>query len=205
MGRVDVHAIRREQILAAAEHLLARNGWAGTTFADICKEAGISNGVLTYHFKDKDEILLAVLENVSRTSTDRFFSLLQEQTSWHDKLNLIVRSNLSSTEEEREMSMLNLHLLSLAAQRPEIAKRLRQTYAYSIQRAQVEIEQAIEQGQVKRRDPAAIAAVIQMLVIGMSFGSLMFDLTVPDEQIIDEVLTLLRCYLGTADEEQEKK
>jgi AcrR family transcriptional regulator len=205
MGRVDVHAIRREQILAAAERLLARKGWTGTTFADICQEAGISNGVLTYHFKDKDEILLAVLENVSRKSNDRFFSLLQEQTSWLDKLDLIVRSNLASTEEERELSMLNLHLLSLAAQRPEIAHRLRQTYASSMQRAQAEIEQAIEQGQIKRLDSAAVAAVIQMLVLGMSFGSLMLDLTVPTEQLIDEVLTLLHCYLGTDDEEQEQK
>jgi AcrR family transcriptional regulator len=205
MGRIDVHAIRREQILAAAERLLARNGWAGTTFADICKEAGISNGVLTYHFKDKDEILLAVLEKVSRTSNDRFFSLLQEQTSWLDKLKLIVNRNLSSTEEEREMSMLNLHLLSLAAQRPEIALRLRQIYASSTQRAQAEIEEAIEQGQVKRHDSAAVATVIQMLVIGISFGSLMLDLTAPTEQLMEEVLTLLRCYLGTDDEEQEQK
>jgi TetR/AcrR family transcriptional regulator, transcriptional repressor of bet genes len=205
MGRVDVHAIRREQILAAAERLLARNGWARTTFADICKEAGISNGVLTYHFKDKDEILLAVLEKVSRTSSDRFFSLLQEQPSWPGKLDLIVHSNLSSTAEEREMSMLNLHLLSLAAQRPEIAQRLRQTYAFSMQRAQAEIEQAIEQGQIKRHDSAAVAAVIQMLVIGMSFGSLILDLTVPTEQLMDEVLALLRCYLGTDVEEQKQK
>jgi AcrR family transcriptional regulator len=202
MGRIDVHTIRREQILAAAERLLARNGWAGTTFADICKEAGISSGVLTYHFKDKDEILLAVLEKVSRTSNDRFFSLLQEQTSWLDKLDLIVRSNLASTEEQRELSRLNLHLLSLAAQRPEIAQRLRLTYAASMQRGQAEIEQAIEQGQIKRHDPTAVAAVIQMLVIGLSFGSLMLDLTVPTEQLMDEVLTLLRCYLGTDDEEQ---
>jgi TetR/AcrR family transcriptional regulator, transcriptional repressor of bet genes len=205
MGRVDVHKIRREQILAAAERLLARNGWARTTFADICKEAGISNGVLTYHFKDKDEILLAVLEKVSRTSSDRFFSLLQEQPSWPGKLDLIVHSNLSSTAEEREMSMLNLHLLSLAAQRPEIAQRLRQTYAFSMQRAQAEIEQAIEQGQIKRHDSAAVAAVIQMLVIGMSFGSLILDLSVPTEQLMDEVLALLRCYLGTDVEEQKQK
>jgi len=167
----------------------------------IYQEAGISSGVLTYHFKDKDEILLAVLEKVSRTSNDLFFSLLQEQTSWRDKLDLIVRSNLSSTEEQRELSRLNLHLLSLAAQRPEIAQRLRLTYAASMQRGQAEIEQAIEQGQVKRHDPAAVAAVIQMLVIGLSFGSLMLDLTVPTEQLIDEVLTLLRCYLGTDGEE----
>jgi AcrR family transcriptional regulator len=205
MGRLDVHTIRREQILAAAERLLARKGWTGTTFADICQEAGISNGVLTYHFKDKDEILLAVLENVSRTSNDRFFSLLQKQASWLDKLELIVRSNLASTEAERELSMLHLHLLSLAAQRPEIAHRLRQMYASSMQYAQVEIEQGIEQGQIKRLDSAALAAVIQLLVLGMSFGSLMLDLTVPVEQLSDEMLTLLRNYLGIDDEEQEQK
>src|SRR5215469_7678339 len=134
MGRIDVHTIRREQIL------------------------------------DADELLLAVLEKVSRMSNDRFFTLLQEQRTWHDKLDLIVRSNLSPTDKEREMSMLNLHLLSLAAQRPEIAQSLRQTYASSVQRAQAEIEQAIVQGHVKRHDSAAVAAVIQMLVIGMSFG-----------------------------------
>ncbi len=205
MNRVDIHPHRRQQIITGASRLLARKGWAATTFADICKEAGISNGVLTYHFKDKDEILLAVLENVSRTSTDRFFSLLQEQTSWQDKLKLIVRSSLSSTEEERELSRLNLHLLSLAAQRPEIAQRLRQTYTSAMQRAQAEIEQAEEQGQIRRHDPAAVAAVIQMLVIGMSFSSLMLDLSVPTEQLMDEVLTLLRCYLEIESEKQGEK
>ncbi len=205
MGRVDVHAIRREQILAAAERLLARKGWTGTTFADICQEAGISNGVLTYHFKDKDEILLAVLENVTRRYQDRFFALLHKQTSWQDKLDLIVRSNFSSTQEQHDMSLLNLHLLSLAAQRPEIGQHLRRMYAVSLLGGQAEIEQAIEQGQVKRRDPAAVAAVIQMLVIGLSFGSLMLDLPVSTQQLVDEVLTLLRCYLETDDRVQEQQ
>ena len=205
MGRLDVHIIRREQIIAAAERLLARNGWSGITFADICKEAGISNGVLTYHFKDKDEILLAVLENVSRTSQEHFFSSLQEQTSWPDKLEMIVRSSFPGTEEQREMSLLNLHLLSLAAQRPELAQRLRRTYASTMQRAQMEIERGIEQEQIKRRDPAAVATIMQMLIIGISFGSLMLDFTVPTEQLVDEVLTLLHRYLGTNAEELEKK
>jgi AcrR family transcriptional regulator len=205
MNRVDVHPHRRQQIIIAASHLLARKGWAATTFADICKEAGISNGVLTYHFKDKDEILLAVLENVSRTSTDRFFALLQEHSSWQEKLKLIVESSLSSSEEERELSRLNLHLLSLAAQRPDIAQRLRQTYTSTMQRAQAEIEQAQERGQIKRHDPEAVAAVIQILVIGMSFSSLMLDLSVSTEHLMDEVLALLNCYLEGERNGQEEK
>lgn len=204
MNRVDIHPHRRRQIITAASRLLARKGWAATTFADICQEAGISNGVLTYHFKDKDEILLAVLENVSYTSTDRFFSLLQEHTSWQEKLKLIVESSLSSTDEERELSRLNLHLLSLAAQRPDIAQRLRQTYTSTMQRAQAEIEQATAQGHITRRDPRAVAAVIQMLVIGMSLSSLMLDLSVSAGQLKDEVLTLLRCYLEREQIKQEE-
>ena len=205
MSRINVHAIRREQIIAATQRVLARKGWAATTFVDICKEAGISEGVLTYHFKDKDEILLALLEHISQTSNDLFFSLLQEQTSWQEKLRFIVESSLSSTEEEREISRLNLHLLSLAAQRPEIAERLRQTYASTLKRAQNEIEQALVQGQMKRRDTAAIAAVLQMLVIGMSFGSLMLDFTVSTGQLTDEMLTLLGTYLERDQSNQEQQ
>ncbi len=203
MGRVDVHAIRREQILIAARHLLARKGWAGTTFADICQEAGISGGVLTYHFKDKDEILLALLENVTQMYQDRFFSLLREQNSWSDKLEQIVRSNFTLTEEQREMNALHLHFLSLAAQRPEIAQRLRQMYTYAMGLGQAEIERAIKQGEIKRHDAQAVAAVIQMVVIGLSLGSLMLDLPTPVTQLIPESLTLLRTYLETDDEEQQ--
>ena len=41
---------------------MAERGWQGTTFADICRVAGISNGVLTYHFKSKEEIGEGVLD-----------------------------------------------------------------------------------------------------------------------------------------------
>jgi len=43
-----------------------------------------------------------------------------------------------------------------------------------------------------------------MLVIGVSFGSLMLDINVPTDQLMDEVLILLRCYLETDNEGQEQ-
>lgn len=202
MGRVDVHAIRREQILDAAERLLAHKGWAGTTFADICKEAGVSNGVLTYHFKDKDTILLALLERVSQVNADRASSLLlQELTSLSDKLALVIHRNLACEEEQREMGLLSLHLLSLATQRPEIAQRLTE----HLQKSHAKIVQAIEQSQCRRDNPAAAATLMQMLLMGVAFGSLVLDLTVPVEQLMDEVVTLLHCYLEIDNEVQETK
>jgi len=200
MTRVDVHAIRREQILSAAERLLAQKGWSQTTFADICKEAGISNGVLTYHFKDKDEILLAVLQKVSCDMEDKNYPLLETLQSLQDKIAQVVRANVIATDEQREFCLLSLHLLSLATQRPEIAQWTQQVHNESIQRTQSAVAEAIEQGQIEQRDPAAVTAVLMMLLSGISISTTVHDFHIPAEKLIDEIMLMIRRYLKMDDD-----
>lgn len=58
----------RATILAAADDLFYRQGYADTSFADIAAAVGISRGNFYYHFKTKDEILDAVIgERAART------------------------------------------------------------------------------------------------------------------------------------------
>jgi AcrR family transcriptional regulator len=199
---VDVHAIRREQILCAAERLLAQKG-SRTTFADICKEAGISNGVLTYHFKDKDEILLAVLQKVSREFHDKQYPVLNEDSqSLQGKLAQLVNNNLLADEKQREFCLLSLHLLSLATQRPEIGQWMSQVHTESFQQTQASVEQACVQGQIESRDPAAVASVLIMLLSGISVTTAVYDFPVPAEKLIDEVMTMIRRYLKMDDGEK---
>jgi AcrR family transcriptional regulator len=47
----------REQLFAAAERVLARDGPAGLTTRAVTTEAGVANGVLHRHFRDLDEFL----------------------------------------------------------------------------------------------------------------------------------------------------
>lgn len=59
----------REQIVAAADDLFYRQGFAQTSFADIAAAVGISRGNFYYHFKTKDEILTEVIQlRLSRTA-----------------------------------------------------------------------------------------------------------------------------------------
>ena len=51
---------RREQIERAAANVLADVGYAAATVAQIAQRAGVSKGVITYHFASKDEILRRV-------------------------------------------------------------------------------------------------------------------------------------------------
>lgn len=51
----------RKQIVDAADRLFYEHGFAATSFADIADEVGLSRGNFYYHFKTKDEILVAVI------------------------------------------------------------------------------------------------------------------------------------------------
>lgn len=52
----------REHIVAAADQLFYRQGYARTSFSDIADDVRISRGNFYYHFKTKDEILDAVID-----------------------------------------------------------------------------------------------------------------------------------------------
>lgn len=58
--------VRRRRIVDAAIDCLCREGWHRTTMAAIAKEAGISRGLISYHFAGRDDLYEAVLESVVR-------------------------------------------------------------------------------------------------------------------------------------------
>lgn len=51
---------RREQIERAAAEVLAEMGYAASSVGRIAERAGVSKGVVTYHFPSKDELLRRV-------------------------------------------------------------------------------------------------------------------------------------------------
>src|SRR3990167_832527 len=53
---------RRHELLGAAAQLFRRKGFAATTTRDIAAAAGMQSGSPFYHFKSKDALLFAVME-----------------------------------------------------------------------------------------------------------------------------------------------
>ncbi|ANZ40834.1 hypothetical protein BBK82_37480 [Lentzea guizhouensis] len=54
----------RRRILDAAEELFAERGFDRTSFVDIARRSGISRGSIPWHFKNKDGLVMAVVERV---------------------------------------------------------------------------------------------------------------------------------------------
>ena len=59
------------RLIEAAASAFAKQGYAKTAVRDICVEAGLSVGSFYYHFADKAEITLAILERESEQFVQR--------------------------------------------------------------------------------------------------------------------------------------
>ncbi|MDY6974412.1 MAG: TetR/AcrR family transcriptional regulator, partial [Thermodesulfobacteriota bacterium] len=84
----------RGKILAAATKLICENGYSNTTLEEIAKQARTGKSTIFYHFKNKEEILSAVMEQ----------SVLEINKTIRE----ITNSNL--TPEEKLKDALNNHL-----------------------------------------------------------------------------------------------
>ncbi len=68
---------RRQALLAAAAHLFRRQGFAATTTRDIAAAADMQSGSPFYHFKSKDALLYAVMEEGMHRAKARQQAALQ--------------------------------------------------------------------------------------------------------------------------------
>lgn len=59
-----------EKILAAALDLFVTTGYEGTTVDEIAGAAGVTKGAIYFHFQNKAELLLALLDEVERSFVD---------------------------------------------------------------------------------------------------------------------------------------
>jgi AcrR family transcriptional regulator len=72
--RIDIAGIRREQIVEAAASIITTQGIQNLSLSEIEAHTGMSRGQLTYYFKTKEDILLAVFDRMVRRMREGFDS-----------------------------------------------------------------------------------------------------------------------------------
>lgn len=58
-------AARRDELIAAGIVCLGKGGMSGFTIDQICRQAGISRGLINHHFKTKDELLTCIYAHMT--------------------------------------------------------------------------------------------------------------------------------------------
>lgn len=88
----------RRNLIKAATQLFGTQGYSGTTMIQIGKAAGVSHGLVTYHFGTKKDCFKAVLENIWET-TERANTARHEQGI--TRLDTLCRIYLTGPDEKR--------------------------------------------------------------------------------------------------------
>jgi AcrR family transcriptional regulator len=69
---------KKEAILRAATLLFSENGFTSTRMSEISKLTGAAEGTIFYHFKNKEELFLSILEKFRQDIIEQFEQFLGE-------------------------------------------------------------------------------------------------------------------------------
>lgn len=86
---------RREQIIEAAIQTLDEIGYVKTSLSQIAKRAGISTGLISYHFSDKNDLMNHLLMNLLESSTNYILEKVRKEDTPKKKLNTFIMASLA--------------------------------------------------------------------------------------------------------------
>jgi len=114
-----------QQILDHASRLFARHGFDAVSLAQISKLVGIRKPSLLYHFRNKDTLRQAVLEELLAHWNDVLPKLLMAATSGTEQFDAVLSKTVGFFAEDRDRARLILREL---LDRPEQVQPLIETH-----------------------------------------------------------------------------
>jgi TetR/AcrR family transcriptional regulator, fatty acid metabolism regulator protein len=114
-GRSFIEEARRTQIVSFAIDAIAEVGYGQASLARIAERAGISKGVIGYHFAGKDDLIREVVAEVLARAREYMEPRIRAASSGPEMLRAYIESNLAFMAEYRS------HVIAIA----EIARNAR--------------------------------------------------------------------------------
>lgn len=111
-------------ILDAAQAVLAREGFSGATISNVAAEAGVSRGLLHYHFKDKEDMLAKVLRRSTEESWTILRTIMASSESPEDFADKITNAMKAYSRENPGALSLLAEGLAISRNHPRIQSEL---------------------------------------------------------------------------------
>jgi AcrR family transcriptional regulator len=162
----------REQVLAAAARVFARNGFHATTLEAVAEEAGFSRGAVYYNFSDKEELFLELLD---RRCAERAQDLREVFADSDDDVEatsrqaqLAAQQALDAMTGDAEWRALYMEFLAHAARDPAFRRAFaRRTDQMRSALEEVVVERAQPFADALGMEPEQLAVVIDALGTGL--------------------------------------
>ncbi|MFN2645935.1 MAG: TetR/AcrR family transcriptional regulator [Burkholderiales bacterium] len=169
----------KDKILHAAFRRLAREGYAGLSMREIAKDAGVNHALINYHFRTKDQLVIAVLDEANRQLIERQHRMYRAPGRFAEKWAAARRFYASDIASGfvRVQAELWAASLSNAGLREKVLPRI-QAWKRVVREGVDEALETLRQGGVKLPPPftaEVLACWISEFWLGMEWSNLLGD------------------------------
>lgn len=185
MPKPDVSAERIPLILNSAIKVFSKKGFEAARMEDIAKTAKLSVGGMYWYYKSKEEIIIAIMEQLIDKDVKDLRVLLEAEGSVRARLEAYISLSL---EAAQEYIPITYELYSLAHRNAKVKNHIRaflQTY-HSV------LEQFIQQGIDRKEFKSANAREAALTLASLYEGTL--ELTMLNPERVDAKKTLLSSF-----------
>ena len=157
--------------MEAAAKLFSEKGFRETPMAEISKITGAAEGTIFYHFKNKEELFVSILEDFKKNIIEEF-KRFEAQAEFRTGLKMLegiisFYFHLAATMEDRFLLFHRHDLYELAQVNPTCRGHLEEIFTYFLDI----IEQAVSRGQldgsIRKTDTRKMAWIIFSMVDGL--------------------------------------
>ncbi len=171
---------RRRDILVAAAHVFARDGYTSASLDDVATRIGVTKGVIYYYFRSKEEILTEILATAIREATVRLDAIVAAGRPAEETLGAAVHDLVSHIFDDLDRYANVLRAgESLSVEGKNLVRSLQRRFESTFRKI---IEGGIRQGVFVHHDPKIMTFTILRGCLGVA------DWYSPDGPLAPEVI-----------------
>ena len=179
-------AATRAKLIEGAMRALSEHGVADTTTRKIAEMSGQRVSALHYHFKDKDALLFAVLEEVALILNRHLEDELKPVRDLVQCVEALIRATWQLMARTRDLQILQFEMTFYAVRHPDAAWLAQKQYEGLL----AQYERFLSERQASKVDKRQLQSLAHFVIAGLD-GILVQELAYPDEARSSETLEYL--------------
>jgi len=155
--------VRRHALIEEAIRAFGREGYSGASLDQIATAVGIRKQTLLYYFPTKDALLEACLQAAGQRVAQEIADALEGKTTYWDRAEAVIHAVFGLAEEWPEFPMFVREAGRLG---PMAFERFADVLDPLRRRAVDFLQAGMDDGQVRKQDPAMLLFTLYTAVIG---------------------------------------
>ncbi len=183
----DSTGVMRQKILAEAARLFVANGYNGISMREIAAACGLSKPGLYYHFKDKEDLFVALLRQNLDGLNANIEACLDPGLPFREQVDVLIRAIFSQSPEQR--SLIRVAGQEMIHLDPQTRAAFAADYHHLfLGKIAAVLERGMQAGELRRMDPMRATWVL----LGMLYPFFTPSSASPEdeEQVLGTVISI---------------